>query len=540
MTAVRPVRVRPPVTRTLSKGPFQGMLDAPQPVASQPTMAANLINLLPRDTEFGGLVVGRPGFVVMGDQLGTGSDRRIQWIGEYAKRDGTTKTLAIVGGQVFLYNWALDSWSTVVTTANLTAQTVTLSATATLGVVTFADKLIVSDGVNTPFAWDGTANGGITKLSACPALYGQPVVYYGKLFGIKASARQTVVWSEEGEPNIGFESGGYNNAWDLIQTSSDRLEALAATNEALYYFRRDSTGAVTGAVTTDFQTTGTRESVAEGTGTLSPFGISTSPFGVVFMDQQGAIRVARLGGGTPEIGIGHRQFLRTVPTANLADVLALYDEVFDTIRFAVPALGQDDPSVTLLLDARDGRALARHEGYTFTAFGLVRDADGAQRFAHGGGSTATTVNGYAYVHGTYLGTSWDDAFVAGSEPISHQIDTGTFGWDDQMDQAWDRLDLTFLTQTTLSNCGIQSKTPRAVGETLSFSVAGSGGGTVGSAVVGTAVTAGASNERHVHVGLRSVGRWLKTRLSHATLGEQFALETIRASAAPLDRRPVKE
>jgi hypothetical protein len=184
--------------------------------------------------------------------------------------------------------------------------------------------------------------------------------------------------------------------------------------------------------------------------------------------------------------------------------------------------------------------VARHEGFQFTTLGLIRDGDGELRLAHGGGSTPEAVNGYVYVHGTWLGTLWNDGFSATTAPIEHQIDTGAFGWDASTDQVWERLDLTFVTQTPLTNCGIQSKTPRAVGETLSFSVAGSGGGTVGSAVVGTDVTAGASNERHVFIGLRALGRWLKTRFSHATLGEQFALETIQATGRPVDRRPVKE
>jgi hypothetical protein len=75
-------------------------------------------------------------------------------------------------------------------------------------------------------------------------------VYYAKLFMLKRD-RKTIVWSEENQPNTGYEAGGYNNAWELTQTSNEPLTAIIGTNEALYYGRKTSVGAIRGACQLD-------------------------------------------------------------------------------------------------------------------------------------------------------------------------------------------------------------------------------------------------------------------------------------------------
>lgn len=154
----------------------------------------------------------------------------------------------------------------------------------------FADYLILSDGENRPLKWNpanvgsGTATFSVlTDLSN--AIYGPLAVYYGKLFGILASDRTTLVWSEENDPDIGYQASGYDNFWTLRQTSSAPMTALAGTNEALYVFRSNSITSIQGAVNSDFRAAGTLEGVSQSVGTLAPDSVTIAEDSVFFLDQ---------------------------------------------------------------------------------------------------------------------------------------------------------------------------------------------------------------------------------------------------------------
>lgn len=183
---------------------------------------------------------------------------------EWTKLDGTTKTIIVQNGQVYLVSNALIPTVTL-TAAQLTAAGITI-AVSTVFCVPFANQLVFSDGVNVPFIWDGTDGGGLTLLTNTPVAFGSPTVYYARLFFIKASDHGTIVWSEVNQPNVGYEAGGYNNAWTLAQTGTEPLCAILGTNEQLYYWRNKSIGAIRGAVTSTFSTDGTHDGVAVGLG----------------------------------------------------------------------------------------------------------------------------------------------------------------------------------------------------------------------------------------------------------------------------------
>jgi len=184
------------------------------------------------------------------------------------KDDGTQITLAVIGGQIFTYDASGDSWTTAVSTANFSSAGITRTTTGRWFACTFNNAVVFSDGTNKPFTWDGTTGaGGLTLLSnASGAWYGGPTVYYGKLFGILASDRGTIEWSEENAANTGYQAGGYNNSWTLGQTGSAPLSIIIGTNAFLYYFRDGSIGAISGAVTPDFATTGTHDAVSDAYG----------------------------------------------------------------------------------------------------------------------------------------------------------------------------------------------------------------------------------------------------------------------------------
>jgi hypothetical protein len=201
--------------------------------------------------------------------------------------------VAVVNGEI----WTTDGvtgWTKQVTQANLTTAAITLSTSAQVYGCQFGNKYIFNDGINQPFAWDGTAGaGGLTKLTNAPTkCFGRPTVYYAKLFFIKDVAaagadRNTMVWSEENQPNTGYEAGGFNNSWPLVQMGQGGLYALLGLNDGLYYFRRTSIGVVRGAVNTDFRAAGVHDDVSLEHGTTSPRGVSYYKGRIWFVDTTG-------------------------------------------------------------------------------------------------------------------------------------------------------------------------------------------------------------------------------------------------------------
>lgn len=141
-------------------------------------------------------------------------------------------------------------------------------------------------------------------------LYGQPEIYAGSVFFIgdiiipsgattTSTARSTIVWSEPNFPLVGYQQTDYDNLWELTQTSTEPIHAVFGTNDALYYFRPYSIGAVSGTPGINFQGTATNDVVSGNVGCLS--GKSVQQFGphIYFADQFG--RPWRMPiGGAPE------------------------------------------------------------------------------------------------------------------------------------------------------------------------------------------------------------------------------------------------
>ena len=143
--------------------------------------------------------------------------------------------------------------------------------------------------------------------------YGQPVIYTGAVFFITkqvpefvppttytmVNARSAITWSEPNLPMEGYQQTDYDNVWELTQTSSDPLYALAPTNDALYYFRQFSIGGLSGAPNINFQNTATHDVVAGNIGCVSPNSVHVYLNFVYFLDALG--RPYRFSvGGSPQ------------------------------------------------------------------------------------------------------------------------------------------------------------------------------------------------------------------------------------------------
>lgn len=514
------------------------MRDSLDPVTAVRDRARLLQNVYPLDPVHGSAVVGRPGFQQAGSQLGAASKRTGQLVYEFTKRDGTTATVAIVGGQgIYTFNWSTRAWSQVVTVANLTTASITLSETARCYAVTFTDKMVISDGTNKPFLWDGTSGaGGLTLLSNSPVLYGQPVVYYAKLFGIKNTERSTLVWSEENDAATGYEAGGYANAWTLGQTNSEGFYALCATDEALYCLRARSITKIQGAVTPDFSSSGTREAVSEDIGTASPASVvRTSNGNIYFTDSLG--RPQAIVSGLlldPPVWNDVRETTRGVDTTSAALVKAQswYDPETRTVGLGYAELGATACGTSIQVSPQTSDPVGVFRGFSFDRIATVYNLAMRRVVMH------LSTDGYAYDHGTEDGSLWDDALNAGTAAIVHKVVSMPQGFDTKNDKHWTRLDLSLRLASDMT-LSVQYETPRGNNTATSLSASAPGGySLVGSAVVDTdRVASGDWLELHRAIGWNGHGRWLSWTVQHETAGERFGLGIGTATAHLMGNAP---
>lgn len=291
-------RVRQRPRMHLKAGPFRGMRYSRWDGHADPSLAFLAYNAYVDVAGDGSAYRSRPGRLrVSSSAIGGGGNGQLVY--QFTKNDGTQYTVAICGGKFYTLAWNSETWTEVLTASDFSGASITLSSTARCSAVTFNNTLVVSDGVNVPWTWDGTTNGGLTKLTNAPVAYGQPTVYAAKLFFIKNTDRASIVWSEESAANTGYEAGGYSNVWALIQTGSEPLQAIRGTNDGLYFWRQRSIGVVRGAFNADFQTSNTFDGVSTRIGTRSPRGVLYYNNTFYFPDEYGR-PWAMQPGGNPE------------------------------------------------------------------------------------------------------------------------------------------------------------------------------------------------------------------------------------------------
>lgn len=492
-----PEALMPLEAQSLCQLVFKGMRDSEDPQTENPEYARLIQNAYPIDSGLGARVIGRPGFAQIGAQLGTGSTRRVQGFYQFTKLAGTEYTICIAGGKFYTLNWTTSTWT------EDTPAAATISTTAICYFVTIGDKVVISDGVNTPWTWDGADDAVLTN---CPVLYGQPTVYYAKLFGIKNTERSTIVWSIENDPTTGYEAGGYNNAWTLGQTDQDPLFGIRGTNEALYYWRERSIGSIRGAVDADFVNSGTREGVSQTVGTKSPDGIVVGPDDFYFMDADGKPRSLSIGGGRLD-DTTWRHLRETIPDfdeTQLGDSRAVYDQHTNLVLLGCVLDSSTECDRYIAIDVSSGEIAGIWLGWTSTSMGVLKNASSVPVILHG------TNNGNVYLHGLPTGSTWNDVSAAadgGTAAISHKVTGSHLGSHMYLEKKFLRWDVSVWAETDMAltlTYQTQRGTPTAQTKTVdlsSFPV-----------------------EYHIAVGLNGEGRWIMPSIAHANGSERFGLE----------------
>lgn len=251
--------------------------------------------------------------------------------------------------------------------------------------VSFANYLIISDGVNRPRKIDSTYT--LSNLSdGNYACYGPLTIYYGALFFIDASDQITLRWSEPNAPDTGYGTGTSDNSWSLQQTSADPLQCLIGTNQALFAFRTNSVAIITGASNSDFASSGAVDAV-QSIGTRSPDSVLLAGGSVVFLDQYMRPGRIQLGYGYLPLWTRVQETLRGVgKTAALeANAWGRYDATTNLIKFGYRGTGSSTTNEQVVV----------YDATSFECFGthVVVSSAGRAAIDHGfNGNNAQSSN----------------------------------------------------------------------------------------------------------------------------------------------------
>jgi hypothetical protein len=240
-----------------------------------------------------GAYVGRHGVELLGSQIKAGGT--VQGCTSFEDLQAAIHTVAFVDGDMYEYDWSTDSWGAG---TDLSSEGVSMDPAAIPDFVNYRGRLIVTDGVNTPWMWN-PSTGDFTVLTEAP-IARQASVYYDKIFFSDLPGDPSAFeWSEEGFPDQGYD--GASKAWTFAQTDQGRIRRAQGMNEALLVMKEDSTSVVRGAVDDEFKTDAVREGVSETEGTIAGHSVVVVDGDLYMLSQGGPRRIAGAMGAPQEI-----------------------------------------------------------------------------------------------------------------------------------------------------------------------------------------------------------------------------------------------
>lgn len=283
---------------TLKAGPASGVYNTVDPYDSVPNKWTDARNVYIPDPEANSGTYSRPGFVVFNNGSPIHTDT-VPFKGQGAYTtfgtDGLPTNFMVFAGILYRIDRTTNV-TTVVTPVGITID----SATSTrVYFATMGGSMAVSDGVNRPWV--------ASNLSATPitgtyvdfdgagtawVAYGPPVVFGGSGFFVLKSvntvaARLDIAWSEPNDWTTGYQQSGFDNRWTLEQTGTTPIFGLAATNVALYYWRQQSIGSISGTVGPDLASSATHDAISTNVGSQSPQTFVQFNDTIFFCDQIG-------------------------------------------------------------------------------------------------------------------------------------------------------------------------------------------------------------------------------------------------------------
>ena len=433
-------------------------------------------------------------------------------IWQHTMADGTEYTFVIADSKLFRVTWT----GTSVTFTDVTPAALNIGATAFM--CSLGDRLIVTDnGSNVP--WYGTNLGAtpITKsnialdAAGTGTAWGPPVVKDAKVFFVKGSSHNTIVWSEEADCTLGYEQTGYNNTWQLTQTASEDINCLIATNEELIVGRDTSIGSIYGQVNSEFKSTATQPAISPQIGITGHRAAALVNGEVWFADAMGRPHVYTPGGGppTPVWQPASETLAGITASSSSACVVASHPELGFVLFARTGASGKK----ILVYDAESRRLVAiwiltglpAGTAFDISAPAIVKDGTGTPRLAFGVYDAAFT-RPEMWLFGRV-----DDAIDA---EASNVILVGPAIRNTKYDEVrWDRIDW------------FMRGTPRVQ---LDYTTSRATYGTPLSPTVSTAVATNGGTK--ATIGINGFGRWIRPRFQTGTSG---ATDTIRCAVTGL-------
>jgi hypothetical protein len=380
-------------------GPCTGVLDGYSPFNAAPDKAQTIVNGWVQTPETGSGVRNRPGFYALNALSPLPVTSNLFAIIEFELPSpptligsGNFAIYVIVNGRLLQLN-PVGPNSFNASFTDVTPSNVTIAPNGAAGqsndILRIAwcqigNTLIVTDGANQPWAWipgSPTAtliNLDSTGIPANQVAYGPPTVYYGAVFFVLSANRSTIVWSQPGQPTVGYNQTNYSNFWNLFQTSTDPITCLVGQNDALYYFRGHSIGAISGQVIENFSTTGTHDAISATVGSYNPASVIAVDNDIYFADAEGRPYIMKRGWGVYpiyEAALNTLQstlgFAASVPFPALgggigtnapagvgfvgggpAAMSAAYDASTHCVMWTVPPVGLSGPNQLLVFDTR--------------------------------------------------------------------------------------------------------------------------------------------------------------------------------------------
>lgn len=397
----------------------------------------------------GGSYRPRPGTVQIGAQIEAA--QKIQALASYQERaTGNRHRIAFCNGKMYEYTYGAPGSFVEVVLAGGAA----LDPDADLDWCVFNDRLVVTDGVNQPWSWDGTT---FTVITAAP-IARSCTVYYLKLFlGDLPAEPATFKWSQEANELLGYEGphpdgGTYNNTWTFGATDSGRILKLVGLNENLLVFKQDSIASIRGAVEGDFQTAATREAVSDSYGLVSARSVVVRVGDVYFLAPSGP-KVIRGGGTHPmDVALGRIAETWNELRRDIWDrTVGAYDPVREHVIWLAPRhSGTLDwgicysPERDAASDQPD-QGFSYFSGWMMDVMGVWEDDDGNDEIVLGDG------DGNVFVYGRER--VWDDGGVA----VYRRLDSHSVGREAGSYKNFDRLDFLFRVGTDAT----VTVTPRA-------------------------------------------------------------------------------
>lgn len=348
-----------------------------------------------------GVWVPRPGTVSLGRP---GGANRIQGIVNFVELDGTQHLLVFSNADMHEYNWGTGLW----TTTDLNAAGVTVDPSEDLEFVNSRGRLVVTDGVNTPWMvnWTGAA-WNFTVLANAPVADGVEL-YYAKAFFYDIPAEENEFeWSDEADPANGYEAN--DQVWEFAQRDSGRIVAMRALNELMVILKEDSASMLMGAVDDQFRTNAVREGLSETEGCVGRRAAVVYEGDVYVLSQEG-----------PRIAVGGQRW-QNLEVMNGVDVLediwsginrsewqnaiGFVDSQRAHVGWLIPRGSGTDLNYAIVYAVRDGafQIFQFPAAWDITAVAEVEDDEGNEYLLIG------TEDGYVYQYG---GSATDDAGTA--------------------------------------------------------------------------------------------------------------------------------